>query len=163
MDNYYHGMNKTGPSHLHSHLGYWLRCLSNLVSSTFAERLAKSDISVAQWVVLRTLFEKRNVTLNEAATEVGVDKSSLSRMVERMVQRGLLTRSQGSDRRSVGLALTPAAMKLVPQLAALADENDAAFFGSLSAKEREDLLAMIKRLLRANGWDLAKRGRDQMK
>lgn len=152
-------MNKTNPSHLHSHVGYWLRCLSNLVSSAFAEKLAKRDISVAQWVVLRTLYEKRNVTLNEAAEEVGVDKSSLSRMVERLVQKGLLIRAEGRDRRSVGLTLTPAAMKLVPQLAKLADENDEEFFRSLSAKEREEFLATIKQLLDANSWKLSEHGR----
>ncbi|HEX3627554.1 MAG TPA: MarR family transcriptional regulator [Verrucomicrobiae bacterium] len=146
-------MNKSAPSELHKHVGYWLRCLSNLVSSTFAEKLATQDISVAQWVVLRTLYDKRDVTLNEAAEEVGVDKSSLSRMVERLVQKGLLIRAEGNDRRSVGLTLTPAAMKLVPQLARLADKNDEEFFHTLSAKQREEFLATIKRLLDANGWD----------
>ena len=155
-------MNKMNPSELHDHVGYWLRCLSNLVSSTFAEKLASRDISVAQWVVLRTLYNKREVALNKAAAEVGVDKSSLSRMVERLVQKGLLIRAEGSDRRSVGLTLTPAAMKLVPQLAKLADENDEGFFNSLSTQQREEFLATIKGLLDANGWDPAKRGRDRM-
>jgi len=155
-------MDKLSPSKLHQHVGYWLRCLSNLVSSTFAGKLAAKDISVAQWVVLRTLYDKRDVTLNEAAAEVGVDKSSLSRMVERLVQKGLLIRGEGSDRRSVGLTLTPSAMKLVPQLATLADENDDEFFRSLSAKQRREFLSTIKQLLDANGWDPAKRGRDQL-
>jgi DNA-binding MarR family transcriptional regulator len=152
-------MNKSSPSHLHSHVGYWLRCLSNLVSITFAERLAKQEMSVAQWVVLRTLYDKRDVTLNEAAREVGVDKSSLSRMVERLVQKGLLNRTEGNDRRSVGLTLTPGAMKLVPQLAKLADENDEEFFHRLSPKRREEFLATIKQLLDANGWKSSERGR----
>lgn len=160
--NYCHCMNKSGPSELHKHVGYWLRCLSNLVSSTFAEKLATRDISVAQWVVLRTLYDKRDVTLNEAAEDVGVDKSSLSRMVERLVQKGLLIRAEGSDRRSVGLTLTPAAIKLVPQLARLADENDEEFFHTLSARQRQEFLATIKRLLDANGWDETKRGSDRM-
>ena len=155
-------MSRSSPSGLHEHVGYWLRCLSNLVSSTFAEKLAARDISVAQWVVLRTLYDKRDVTLNEAAEEVGVDKSSLSRMVERLVQKGLLIRAEGNDRRSVGLTLTPAAMKLVPQLARLADKNDEEFFHTLSVKQREEFLATIKRLLDANGWDATKRGRDRM-
>jgi DNA-binding MarR family transcriptional regulator len=155
-------MDKLSPSHLHSHLGYWLRCLSNLVSSTFAEKLAARDISVAQWVVLRTLYDQRNVTLNEAAAEVGVDKSSLSRMVERLVRKGLLIRAEGGDRRSVGLTLTPSALKLVPQLARLADENDEQFFRSLPATQRRKFLATIQRLLEANGWDPSRRGRDQM-
>ncbi len=148
---------------MHRHVGYWLRCLSNLVSSTFAEKLAARDISVAQWVVLRILYDKRDVTLNEAAAQVRVDKSSLSRMVERLVQKGLLIRAEGNDRRSVGLTLTPAAMKLVSRLARLADENDEEFFHILSLKQREEFLATIRRLLDANGWDAAKRGRDRMK
>jgi len=151
-------VDKLDPSELRRHIGYWLRCLSNLVSSTFAERLAAKDISVAQWVVLRTLYDKRGVTLNEAAEEVGVDKSSLSRMVERLVQKGLVIRAEGSNRRSVGLTLTPAAMKLVPQLARLADENDEQFFRSLSATQRRDFLSTIKQLLHANGWDATKPG-----
>jgi DNA-binding MarR family transcriptional regulator len=155
-------MNDQGPSELHAHTGYWLRCLSNLVSSTFAEKLAARGISVAQWVVLRTLYDKRDVTLNEAAAEVGVDKSSLSRMVERLVQKRLLIRAEGNDRRSVGLTLPPSAIKLVPQLARLADENDEEFFHTLPVKQREEFLKTIKRLLEANGWDAAKRGRDRM-
>lgn len=155
-------MDKSNPSELRQHMGYWLRCLSNLISSTFAEKLAAKDISVAQWVVLRTLYDKRGVTLNEAAVEVGVDKSSLSRMVERLVQKGLVIRADGSDRRSVGLTLTSAAIKLVPQLAKLADENDEQFFRTLSGKQRNGFLATIQQLLDANGWDASKPVRHPM-
>ena len=155
-------MSDPSPSGLEGHLGYWLRCLSNFVSHTFAERLARQDISVAQWVVLRTLYDGAGLTLNAAAARVGVDKSSLSRMVERLVQKGLVSRTAGADRRSVGLALTAAGRKLVPQLARLADENDAAFFHPLSAPERKFFLGTIRRLLAANGWEAAKRGRDRL-
>ncbi|MGH7980209.1 MAG: MarR family winged helix-turn-helix transcriptional regulator [Limisphaerales bacterium] len=155
-------MNKSSPSELRRHVGYWLRCLSNLVSNAFAEKLAGRDISVAQWVVLRTLYNQGAVTLNEAAEAVGVDKSSLSRMVERLVQKGLLIRAEGEDRRSVGLTLTSAAMKLVPQLARLADKNDKEFFHTLSGKDRRNFLTAIKRLLDANGWDATRHGRDSM-
>jgi DNA-binding MarR family transcriptional regulator len=149
-------------SNFEYHIGYWLRCLSNFVSHTFAEKLAKEDISVPQWVVLRTLYDHDNVTLNEAAALVGVDKSSLSRMIERLVQRKLVDRSEGVDRRSLGLSLTPAARKLVPRLAKLADQNDEEFFQTLSSKQREEFLGTIKQLLEANGWSIAKRGRDRM-
>ncbi len=155
-------MSKTTPSPLEEHLGYWLRCLSNFVSHTFAERLAAQGVSVEQWVVLRTLYDREGATLNEAARLVGVDKSTLSRMVERLVQRGLVTRSEGRDRRSVGLALTADGKKMVLQSAKLADENDEAFFHTLSSGQREEFLSTIKQLLMANGWDMAARGRDRM-
>jgi DNA-binding MarR family transcriptional regulator len=155
-------MTKTIPSNLEDHLGYWLRCLSNFVSHSFAERLAKQDISVAQWVVLRTLYDSNGVTLNQAAEQIGVDKSSLSRMVERLVQKKLVNRFAGNDRRSVGLTITVAGKKRVPQLAQLADENDQAFFHALSTKQRQEFLATIKQLLAANDWDFVTRGGDRM-
>lgn len=155
-------MHKTNPSGLDEHLGYWLRCLSNFVSHTFAERLEKRGVSVAQWVVLRTLYDREGVTLNEAAELAGVDKSSLSRMVERLVQKQWVTRSEGRDRRSLGLALTATGKKIVQQAAKLADENDAAFFHALSARQRGEFLSTIKHLLDANGWNVASRGRDRM-
>jgi DNA-binding MarR family transcriptional regulator len=155
-------MKKSIPSPLEKHLGHWLRCLSNFVSHSFAERLAGQDISVAQWVVLRTLYDNDGITLNEAAGQVGVDKSSLSRMVERLVQKGLAIRGEGDDRRSVGLTLTAAGRKLVPQLAKLADENDHAFFHTLSSKKREEFSKTIQELLMANRWNISTRGRDRM-
>ena len=155
-------MSKSTPSPLEEHLGYWLRCLSNFVSHSFAERLEKQGVSVAQWVVLRTLYDCSGATLNEAAERVGVDKSTLSRMVERLVQRNLVDRSEGQDRRSLGLTLTAAGKKMVLQSAKLADENDEAFFHSLSSRQREEFLSTIKQLLTANGWNIAARGRDRM-
>lgn len=151
------------PSDLEDHLGYWLRCLSNFVSGSFEQKLSGHDISVAQWVVLRTLFENSGVTLNQAAQLVGVDKSSLSRMVERLVKRGLMDRAEGNDRRSVGLTLTEAGKRLVPQLAKLADENDYAFFRTLNEKQRKDFLATIQKLLASNGWEPSTHGNDRIK
>jgi DNA-binding MarR family transcriptional regulator len=74
----------------------------------------------------------------------------------------LVIRSEGDDRRSLGLALAPAARKLVPQLAKLADENDESFFKMLSQKQRKEFLGTIQQLLDANGWKLSERGRDRM-
>jgi DNA-binding MarR family transcriptional regulator len=153
-------MNKTDVGKLEDHLGFWLRRLSNFVSHSFAEKLSREDVTVAQWVVLRTLYESDNMTLNQLADLVGLDKSSVSRMVERLVHRDLVNRSEGNDRRSLGLSLTPAARKLVPKLAKLADQNDESFFNFLSARQRREFLTTIKHLLDANGWKKSERGRD---
>jgi DNA-binding MarR family transcriptional regulator len=155
-------MNDVVPSNLEDHLGYWLRCLSNFVSRAFAERLEKQGLTVAQWVVLRTLYGSEGVTLNEAAKQVGVDKSTLSRMAERLVQKGWLRRGEGRDRRSLELKLTATGEKLVRRAAKLADENDAAFFHPFSPRRRQEFLAVIRQLLEANGWDQVTYGRDRM-
>lgn len=144
-------MHTSGPSNLEDHLGYWLRRLSNGVSHAFAERLSHHDISVPQWVALRLVFDHPGISLKELATRVGVDVGALSRLVERLVARGLLTRSPKPDnRREVEIELTRSGRLLVPKLAHEADENDESFFRSLTPAQRGSLLKTIKDLLEAN-------------
>ncbi len=162
--NYHTIMSNNYLSNLEDHLGYWLRCLSNYIHHSFAALLTEHDISVAQWVVLRTLYDKQNISLNEAAKLVGVDNSSLSRMIERLVQKSLVNRANiTKDRRTIQLSLTSAGKILVPKLAKLADKNDESFFRILSMQKRQELLHTIKQLLETNGWDPSLYGKDRIK
>lgn len=142
------------PSALPNHLGYWLRKLSNAVSSSFADRLARHDVSVPQWVVLRTLFDHDALPLKDIVSQIEVDQGSLSRMVDRLLARGWVEReADSSDRRAVAISLTKTGRSLVPKLAAEADQNDEAFFASLSRQEREYLLGTVQKLLSQNKSD----------
>lgn len=135
-------------SSLEDHLGYWLRCLSNLVSDTFAERMEKHGVSVAQWVVLRTLYDHEAVSLSILADEVGIDKSSMSRMIERLINKNLVIQlTNKSDKRAMLLDLSEKGKKIVPVLAHEADVNDAQFFSSLTADQKHHLLHQIQLLL----------------
>lgn len=157
--NIYEDMSKSHPIALEDHVGYWLRCLSNQVSHSFAARVERHGVSVAQWVVLRTLYDQDNISLVEAAKLVGVDKSSLSRMMERLVAKKLVTRMDSKDDgRAMRLTLSPAGRKLVPVLAKEADDNDHAFFKALSNTEREKFLKTVTDLLHAHGWSASTHG-----
>lgn len=141
------------PSRLEDHLGYWLRCLSNLVSDSFSQRLERHDVSVPQWVVLRCLHGAENTSLNELAATVGVDNGALSRMMERLLQKGLIVReTDPANRRTVRLRLSETGKTLVPALAKEADENDEAFFGVIGEEERRQFLATVQTLLTKNGF-----------
>jgi DNA-binding MarR family transcriptional regulator len=142
------------PSALPNHLGYWLRKLSNAVSSSFAERLARHDVSVPQWVVLRVLFDHDSLPLKDIVARVEVDQGSLSRMVDRLMARGWVQRAaDAGDRRAVAISLTREGRSLVPKLAAEADRNEEAFFSELSEPERKNFLAAIQKLLTCNQSD----------
>lgn len=161
--NYNENMNKLFPSPLDLHLGYWLRCLSNSVSGAFAARVERHGVSVAQWVVLRTLYDHDDVSLVKTAELVGVDKSSLSRMTERLIAKKLLVRTESpEDGRAMLLRLSSAGKKLVPVLAQEADKNDHFFFKTLTARQKEQFLQTIQNLLKANGWDSHTHGKDRM-
>jgi DNA-binding MarR family transcriptional regulator len=133
-------------SYLEEHLGYWLRLVSNNVSASFARRLEKLDVSVSEWVALRKLFDQpAAISISDLAEKMGMTKAPVSRLVERLVQKELVYRQDSrNDGRAQQIWLSSAGQKLVPKLAAIADENDEAFFGDLTMNARLAMIALMK-------------------
>jgi DNA-binding MarR family transcriptional regulator len=76
----------------------------------------------------------------------------VSKLVDRLVSKKLITRRERSDdRRFQSIALTATGRRQIPQLAALADQNDEEFFHPLSTGERAALIATMKKLVEAHG------------
>lgn len=139
-------------SGLEDHLGYWLRRLSDEVHTAFERRLAARGVTVSQWCVLVAVYHGAVTTPLEVARRIAIDSGAVTRLTDRLIAKGLLRREADlADRRSIRLALTAAGRDLVPELAALADANDAAFFGVLMADERRQFARLLVRLLAARG------------
>jgi DNA-binding MarR family transcriptional regulator len=132
-------------SGLEDHLGYWLRYVSNQVSLAFSRKVEARGVSVAEWVLLRELYDRYPVAPSALAERLGMTRGGISKLVDRCEGRHLVTRTAGKDdRRYQELALTVAGNALVPELAALADANDAEFFAHLAPADR----ATLERLMR---------------
>jgi len=139
-------------SDLKKHVGFWLRFVSNHVSHAFARKLQASGVTVAEWVVMREMFDDQETSPSLLAERIGMTRGGVSKLVDRLVGKKLITRTDRvDDRRFQSIALTAAGRRLVPQLATLADQNDEEFFGPLSSKERAALLASMKKLVQAHG------------
>lgn len=142
----------TAPSALEAHLGYWLRRVSNEVSATFARSLDANDVSVAEWVALRLLHGEPRRTAGDLAGLTGLTRGAVSKIVDKLEQKGLVARTANpADSRAQWLGLTRRGAGLVPRLAALADANDAQFFGVLAARERAELRRLLEKLAEAHG------------
>jgi DNA-binding MarR family transcriptional regulator len=139
-------------SDLKKHVGFWLRFVSNHVSHAFARKLLASGVTVAEWVVMREMFDDEETSPGVLAERIGMTRGGVSKLVDRLVSKKLITRQDRSDdRRFQSIALTAAGRRLIPQLAALADQNDEEFFHPLSARERAALIATMKKLAEAHG------------
>ena len=139
-------------SGLDSHLGYWLRLVSNHVSQAFAARLAARDVTVAEWVTLRALYGQPPMPPSRLAEAMGMSRGAITKLASRLIAKALLVREDDpDDGRAQTLALTAAGRALVPQLARLADENDDAFFAPLSGAERGVLEGLLRRLAQSGG------------
>lgn len=134
-------------SRLTSHIGLWMRRVSNHVSHSFTRKLEGAGVTVAEWVVLREMYGANDTTSpSVVATLTGLSRGAVSKLIDRLLHKGLVTRQESTgDRRYQDLRLTPAAVTLVPRLAALADNNDTELFRVLSVSERKVLLALLKK------------------
>jgi DNA-binding MarR family transcriptional regulator len=135
-------------SRLEKHLGYWLRLVSNNVSAAFARKLEAQGVSVSEWVALRKLFDQPSaISISALAEHMGMTKAPVSRLVDRLVQKELVYRQENrNDARAQQIWLSPAGQKLVPGLAAIADENDEAFFGDLPMNGRLTMIGWMQNI-----------------
>lgn len=139
-------------SPIEAHLGYWLRFVSNQVSHAFSLKLMARDVTVAEWVILRELYEKEEVVPSLLADRLGMTRGAISKLVDRLAAKSLVSRKLNEqDRRYQALALTGEGRKLVPQLSSLADRNDEEFFGHLEPAERAMIEGMMKDIVRRHG------------
>lgn len=139
-------------SPLDAHLGFWIRFVSNHVSHAFQLKVEAHGVTVAEWVVLRQLFTLGEVPPSRLAEEMGMTRGGVSKLVERLHAKRLVSRSAGGDdKRFQSVGLTAAGKKLVPKLAKLADENDAEFFGHLTDEQRDAVTDLLKDIVRRHG------------
>ena len=143
-------------SPLDAHLGYWLRSVSNHVSHSFSRKLATLGVTVAEWVVLRELYDSDPVVPSEMADKIGMTRGGVSKIIDRLMAMSLVTRTKNEkDRRFQALALSAKGRALVPRLAALADENDKEFFGYLKLAERQQIERVMREVARRHGLSAA--------
>lgn len=142
-----------GVSGVEAHVGYWLRVVSNHVSQAFMAKVEGKGVTVAEWVVLRELFEGEEMTPSVLAERLGMTRGAISKLVERVHRKGLVDKTGSEeDRRAQRLRLTASGKRLVPVLAKLADENDREFFGHLNVVERGRLAGTLQGIVERNGW-----------
>jgi len=129
-----------------------MRIVSNHVSHAFARKLERCEVTVADWVVMREMFGESLTSPSVVAARIGMTRGAITKIVDRLLTKGLVTRREShGDRRYQEIALTAAGRRLVPTLASLADQNDEEFFHPLSHKEREAILSILQKLVQAHG------------
>jgi DNA-binding MarR family transcriptional regulator len=129
---------------LEHHLGYWLRRVSNHVSGAFARGLQTRRASVAEWVVLCHIQERPGITPGELATALDLTRGAVSKVIDKLEAKKWVVRStKPGDGRVQLLSLTRPGSRVLPQLAAIADQNDRAFFDSLDIDERDTLRRLL--------------------
>jgi len=127
--------------------------LSFLIQGLLERRAAEHDLSIIQTRLLGVLRD-RTPTMNELARFLGLDKSSVTGLVDRAERRGLVARvPSATDRRAVLVSLTEEGRSFVSQAAAAFEADVSALLSRLPPRERETLSRIVSRLLVAHASD----------
>jgi DNA-binding MarR family transcriptional regulator len=144
MRPYYKPSNYT----MRNSVGYLMRVCTNRVLPQMEALFEDQELTFSQWTTLVALHDGRITTAGDLAHNICHDAGSLTRLIDQMVKRGLVTRTRSdSDRRVVTLALTARGSDLVEALAPRVMNLWNRLLASFSHAEIDSLINLLTRLL----------------
>lgn len=139
---------QTHISDLEDHLGYWIRYVSNQVSSSFKTSLEKQNMTLAEWVALRLLYDHHELSPASLADRMGVTRGAMTKIVDKLLKKELVSRCYSEeDRRFQIITLLDKGVAIVPLLAKIADDNEAYYFSSLTQEQIHGVTELLRNLV----------------
>jgi DNA-binding MarR family transcriptional regulator len=125
-------------------LGYRLRLAQQTVFRDFAKSVA--ELSPGRVGILLLVDANAGVTQSGLAQAVGLDRSTMVGLVDKLEERALIERRRGEDRRTNGLWLTRSGRALVVHLKRRIALHERRVAAKLTAAERSELIALLEKL-----------------
>jgi DNA-binding MarR family transcriptional regulator len=121
--------------------------MSFTLMAVLTEIAAEHDLSLTQLRVLGILRD-REPTMADLATFTGLERSTISGLIDRAAQRGLVVKTADPhDGRSVRVSLTESARRLAPEITAAIGARITPLTGQLSTSEQKRLTALLTKAL----------------
>jgi len=131
--------------------GFLIRRLQQIQVAVFLSECAGIDITPVQWGILTIVAEYPGVGHIEISEELGLDRSNVANVVNRLVSRGMLKQKLSpTDRRKKDIILTKAGQKLIEQVESRALRAQRKILSPLSEGEVDVFVDLLTRLVREN-------------
>lgn len=112
--------------------------------------LAEFDLSLEQWRVMSALADDPGLPMSTLATTAVLPNASLTRHVDKLVERGLVVRRiHPDDRRRVVTALSPVGTTVAARLRAEEQRIEAAIAAELGDDRLQGLAGGLRQLQRS--------------
>jgi DNA-binding MarR family transcriptional regulator len=110
--------------------------------------LARFDISAPQLIVLASVANREADSASSLCRNISYDPGAMTRMIDRLEQKGLIRRVPNpDDRRATNLELTAAGKVLFPQLLEAKETVQKQFLRGFSADDVATLEGLLNRML----------------
>jgi len=135
------------PPQLAQYSGFLLNWVATRSRLRFAAALAEIDLHLREFAALNIVAAKPGLTQHDLAAAAAIDASTLVATLDALEQRGLAERRPvPEDRRKRAIYLTPDGETALRRGRAHAQRLGDELFGPLSASERRQFDALLRKL-----------------
>ena len=120
---------------------------------SFSAEIKQFGLTLNEWRVGATLRHQPSQRLSEVAEHTSIDASTLSRLIDTMVQRGLVIRERSAeDARAIALRLTPSGEAIIDKVIPLAQLYERVALAGVPAEQVHMLREILTQIF--NNLDL---------
>lgn len=132
---------------LNSSLGYYFNIIFINIKKAMELKLKPYNITHLQFSILINIYKNNVKTQKELLKFSYGDETSITRLVDRLEQKGYLVREQSStDKRKKNLVLTSSGISLTKELISCAQEVNNELVKNLDTKEANELLNILQKI-----------------
>jgi MarR family 2-MHQ and catechol resistance regulon transcriptional repressor len=120
---------------------------SKFIHDRIKEEMTNNKLSITEFSVLEVLYQKGKQTIQQIGNCILVSSGSMTYVIDKLEQRGLLRRSAClNDRRVIHVTLTDEANELMNEIMPKYHEFVNQMFDSLDSDEAETLVQLLKKV-----------------
>lgn len=129
------------------HVGYLLRRAHQRHIALFTAGMAHVELTPTQFTALLKTVQLGRITQNHLGRLAAMDPATIQGVVQRLVARGLIRRGRDlMDRRTAVLEPTEAGVALISSVISCAQRAHDAALAPLSPQERDQVLALLRKM-----------------
>ena len=108
----------------------------------------KYDITIDQWLTLKTIHDNPEISQREIASRIFKDQASVTRLIDALVQKQYLIRSSNvQDRRRFSLELSPVGEEILSKLNPVIQSNRHTALSGFEGLEISVLRSQLERII----------------
>jgi MarR family transcriptional regulator, 2-MHQ and catechol-resistance regulon repressor len=120
---------------------------SKAVQDRMKVEMTKNNLSITEFSVLEVLYQKGKQTIQHIGNSILVSSGSMTYVIDRLEQKGLLHRSDcPDDRRVIHVTLTDDGNKLMEKIMPKHQEWVDNIFSSLNTDESDTFVKLLKKV-----------------
>lgn len=135
------------PHNLERAVPYLLARAGERMGNSFSRELRPFKLTLNEWRVCVALHLNAHQRLSEIAAHTSADLSTISRVIDGLIKRGLAQRDRSSeDARAIAVSLTPEGIVLTEKIIPVAQLYERVALSGISDEEAESLRGLLRRV-----------------